>query len=384
MLKDLSAQAFLCIWSNKFRGVLTLLGLAIGVAAVVAIGSLGLTSIGEVQTELERFGINKLWISTTGSEPLTHADVSLLSLSCEDMVFSPMKYLYALVTGGTGSKTCYITGTTHAYDQIESLRLREGRFLLEQDEQFNLSVAVVEDILADELFPQGDAVGQMVSIGANGASYTIVGVINTVYSGYIAQAVNTPKVYIALNGFEQLTGEPSLDEITVKTDAAITASTQSIRQLLSQQHGGQKYSIASMEYQIQTAERIMDIFILVLSFVGFICMLTGGIGVMNVLMTGIRERRREIGVRKAIGARDSDIALQFLLEALLYSVISALAGIVLGFALTYLGAALIRIPVGFNGRVVLVAVLFTCVIGLLSGVYPAWRASSIPPAEAIR
>lgn len=378
---DTALQAFYSLLLNRMRTLLTVVGLSVGVCAIIAIGSIGYASLDEVQQELNRFGVDRLWVSTSGEDPLSLADVSLLGRQLPGGSFCPMLYGSASASTQERSKSVEIIGTTQAYADIENFQMQSGRFLRPEDEDRGLRVAVIEDLLADFLFPGQDPVGQSLHIGSG--LYTVVGVMETSYSQFMNSA-NTPKAFVPLSAFEQQYGVVNLNQIVAKMDGTLQKAASSIRSVLSAAHGGQGYTVSSMEGQIQSAERIMGIFRMVLLCVGAICMLTGGIGVMNVLLASLKERRREIGVRKALGAKDRDIAWQFVCEAVLYGFLGACLGLALGRLFTQVGAQLVGVEAAVRLDLSAAAILFSCSVSLVFGVYPAVRASKVPPVLAMR
>ena len=378
---DTALQAFYSLLLNRMRTLLTVVGLSVGVGAIIAIGSIGYASLDEVQQELNRFGVDRLWVSTSGEDPLSLADVSLLDRQLPGGSFCPMLYGSAAASTQERSKNVEIVGTTQAYADIENFQMQSGRFLRPEDEDRGLRVAVIEDLLADFLFPGQDPVGQSLHIGSG--LYTVVGVMETSYSQFMNSG-NTPKAFVPLSAFEQQYGVVNLNQIVAKMDGTLQKAASSIRSVLSAAHGGQGYTVSSMEGQIQSAERIMGIFRMVLLCVGAICMLTGGIGVMNVLLASLKERRREIGVRKALGAKDRDIAWQFVCEAVLYGFLGACLGLALGRLFTQVGAQLVGVEAAVRLDLSAAAILFSCSVSLVFGVYPAVRASKVPPVLAMR
>lgn len=378
---DTALQAFYSLLLNRMRTLLTVVGLSVGVGAIIAIGSIGYASLDEVQQELNRFGVDRLWVSTSGEDPLSLADVSLLGRQLPGGSFCPMLYGSAAASTQERSKSVEIVGTTQAYADIENFQMQSGRFLRPEDEDRGLRVAVIEDLLADFLFPGQDPVGQSLHIGSG--LYTVVGVMETSYSQFMNSG-NTPKAFVPLSAFEQQYGVVNLNQIVAKMDGTLQKAASSIRSVLSAAHGGQGYTVSSMEGQIQSAERIMGIFRMVLLCVGAICMLTGGIGVMNVLLASLKERRREIGVRKALGAKDRDIAWQFVCEAVLYGFLGACLGLALGRLFTQVGAQLVGVEAAVRLDLSAAAILFSCSVSLVFGVYPAVRASKVPPVLAMR
>ena len=378
---DTALQAFYSLLLNRMRTLLTVVGLSVGVGAIIAIGSIGYASLDEVQQELNRFGVDRLWVSTSGEDPLSLADVSLLDRQLPGGSFCPMLYGSAAASTQERSKSVEIVGTTQAYAEIENFQMQSGRFLRPEDEDRGLRVAVIEDLLADFLFPGQDPVGQSLHIGSG--LYTVVGVMETSYSQFMNSG-NTPKVFVPLSAFEQQYGVVNLNQIVAKMDGTLQKAASSIRSVLSAAHGGHGYTVSSMAGHIQSAERIMGIFRMVLLCVGAICMLTGGIGVMNVLLASLKERRREIGVRKALGAKDRDIAWQFVCEAVLYGFLGACLGLALGRLFTQVGAQLVGVEAAVRLDLSAAAILFSCSVSLVFGVYPAVRASKVPPVLAMR
>ncbi len=379
-LLDTAGQAFWSLLLNKTRTFLTVLGLSVGVGAIVAIGSIGMAGVREVETELCRFGIDKLWIAAPDEGTLRMEDVYLLGRSFQKDSFCPLTQAKGPASTDEGSKNVEIVGTTQAYGGIETLELDAGRFLLAEDETRSLRVAVLEDSVAARLFPSGDAVGRELRLGAG--RFTVVGVLKTSHSQFLTDEM--PRVYVPLSTFEQQFGVPDLSQIVAKVDENLQTAAASIRQVLADAHDGQRYTLSSLREQIESADRILRIFRMVLLCVGFICLLTGGIGVMNVLLASLKERRTEIGVRKALGARDRDIAVQFVCEALLYGFLGACFGICLGKAFTQIGARLVGIGATLRMDLAAEAVAFSCAVALLSGVYPAVRAARTPPVLAMR
>jgi len=383
-IRDVLVTALQSLKGNISRSVLTILGLGIGVGACIAIGSLGTASVHSVRVEMERFGVDRIWIADAPGNVTRLQEKDLLALKRQGGTAAAICRTSAKVYSGARSKACEVVAASYEYARIENLTLDSGRFLLAQDEENLLRTAVIEDILKEELFGKGEAVGQKIRIGEH--SYTVVGVLKTVKSAYFAVASDAPKVYVPLNTFQQLTGGTHYDEIVVRSYGAdIPAMAQLARSTLESAHGGQdSFIVTSLYEQIASADRVLSIVTTVLIVVGLICMLTGGVGVMNVMLTGVRERRSEIGVRKALGARDGEIFAQFLCEAALYGACGALLGTLLGALMTHLGQGVVGVEAECVPWVVLCAIAFACLVGAVCGVYPAMRASRTSPVEAMR
>jgi putative ABC transport system permease protein len=381
---SLCSQAITSLKLNKIRSFLTILGLAVGVGAIVAIGSLGFAGMGEVSSELKRFGIDRLWLEadSPGIE-LGEAQLRLLSKKAPELLFCPLRYAVLPAGSGNENRAAQVVGTLSSYLQIENLPIASGRFLLQQDQENSLRVAVIDERLAQDLKIAEPVIGQRLRLGAG--SFVIVGLIQSVGATFLdGGASELPKVYLPLTSFEQYIGLGAADEISIRVPGGIDEGIATLRRALTESFPNQHFTISSLRAQIESADRVMNIFQLILLCVGAICMLTGGIGVMNVLLCAVRERKREIGIRKALGAKDSDIAEQFVFEALLYGLAGAVAGLFLGAVFTRLGADVVQIHAPISPSMTLLAVCFSCLVGLVSGVYPALRASKIPPVAAMR
>lgn len=376
-----AAQALKC---NMSRACLTVLGLSIGVGACIAIGSLGTAAVQSVRVEMDRFGVDRIWIAEDVGNATRFSDKDVRALKAEGSAVTAMCYGAAKAHYGTRSKACAIVATTPEYASIENMTMESGRFLLPQDGQNILRAAVIEDILKEELFGAEDALGQKIRIGQS--SFTVVGVIRTVSENYFATGDGRSKAYVPLETYRQLTGAQSYDEIVMRMGGKdVRAMAERVKAVLRTVHGSRdSFTVTSLSEQIASAERVIGIVTTVLIVVGVICMLTGGVGVMNVMLTGVRERRREIGIRKALGAKDSEIFAQFLCESALYGACGALFGTILGAVFTHLGQSIIGVGAQIVPWVTVSAIGFACAVGLVCGVYPAMRASAVSPVTAMR
>ena len=257
-------------------------------------------------------------------------------------------------------------------------------FYRNYDSKEDVLLTLIEDILEEKLFGAGQGLGQRIALGEHG--YTVVGVIRTGYSEYFGSDAGKPKAYVPLSTYQQLTGSQAVDEIVVRTqELTVGAAAAQAKSVLAGAHApGDAFVVTSMAEQIASAERIVRIVSTVLVVIGVICMRTGGVGVMNVMLTSVRERRREIGVRKALGARDAEVFAQFVCEAALYGALGAGLGTLTGIGLTSAGECVIGIEAQPVLWVTACAVAFSCMVGAASGVYPAMRAAGVSPVTAMR
>lgn len=380
---DVMRVAYKSLRTNLSRSALTILGLCIGVGASIAIGSLGTAAVGEVRKEMGRFGVDRIWITESiGNATRLSTDDTQVLQSVGDAV-APMCYGVQRASYGTRSLTCAVVATTADYASIENITLSQGRFLYPQDDENILRTVVIEDTIEEELFGTLNCLGEKITIGDT--RYTIIGVIKTQQSEYFANETQ-PKLYVPVATYMQITGTSALDEIIVRAEGkTIARAASEVKSVLKSVHDtGDKFIVSSMAEQIESADRIILIVSTVLLVIGAICMVTGGVGVMNVLLTSVRERRREIGIRKALGAKDHEIFLQFVCEAAFYGTAGAAFGCVLGALFTKAGEKIIGIEASPVLWVVLCAIAFSCFVGAVCGIYPAMRAASVSPVTAMR
>lgn len=375
--------AYKSLRANLSRSALTILGLSIGVGASIAIGSLGMAAVGEVRKEMGRFGVDRIWIAESAGNQtrLSAEDVSALGGVGSNV--APMCYDALRAVNGARSTLCQVVATTADYAGVENFVLDSGRFLMEQDEENLLRTVVIEDILKEDLFGGQDCLGEKITLGDT--RYTVVGVIQTQYSEYFTND-GRPKAYVPVTTYQQVTGKTALDEIIVRAEGkSVSLAASQAKAALKTMHAqGDSFVVSSMAEQIASADRIILIISMVLIVIGVICMVTGGVGVMNVLLTSVRERRREIGIRKALGAKDGEIFAQFVCEAALYGTAGAAFGCALGLILTKAGEAIIRIEAAPVPWVIFCAVAFACLVGAVCGIYPAMRAAAVSPVIAMR
>ena len=406
-------QAFLealeSLSGNKLRSGLTVLGIVIGVAAVIAMLAVGNGAQASITGSISGIGTNLLFVfrgarganstEIRNPKPLTLGDANAITdpfaAPSVEAVAPALQANLEVVYGGQRTTTT-VVGATPIFFPVRNFTLAEGDILTEEQVLGRASVAVLGPDTADNLFGRHDGiVGETIRIG--GQPFRVIGVL--VSKGGGAFGSQDDQVIIPLSTAQARLirrGTPNQVDIifaqAVSADAVISASDQ-ITQILQQRHrtpiGADDFTVFSQQDFLTTANTITGILTIFLGGIAGISLLVGGIGIMNIMLVSVTERTREIGLRKALGARRRDIVIQFLTESSMLSLIGGIIGILLGWLISFAvgqiaaarGTAFTPI-VGLNA--IALATIFSTAIGLFFGIYPANRAASLEPVEALR
>jgi putative ABC transport system permease protein len=395
--------------SHRLRSLLTMLGILIGIAAVILTVGLGEGAQKQVRDQINALGSNLLVVSpgsstsSTGvrggfgsASTLTTADASALEsrVSAPDIAaVAPTTSTGDELTAGSTNWTTSVVGATPSWLSVRARTVTEGRFLTAHDESTDAAVVVLGSETASELFSTRDPVGQTVTIG--NIPFQVVGLLNSVGSGSSATGDQDDQAIIPLSTATTRviggTSRTSVSDIYLEatSSGSISAAYQEANAELLALHGitnttDADFSIASQQSLISTATSVDKTLTVLLGGIAGISLLVGGIGVMNIMLVSVTERVREIGLRKALGATPRAIRRQFLLEA---SVLG-LSGGILGVALGIIGAIVlphfISDPISISPAAALGAIVVAVAIGIGFGVYPATRAARLAPIDALR
>jgi putative ABC transport system permease protein len=390
------------IVTNKLRSSLTILGMTIGVASVIVLIAVGNGSSKAVQSRIQSLGTNVLIVmggrsrggargTTSTSITLTKQDAEALqnpSLAPDVQSSSPVVNASSvkLVFGGTSYEPSSFVGTTPSYLQAHSYKVAEGASFSPEAVSKHERVVVIGQTIVAELFAGQSAVGQ--SIKLNGSSYQVVGVLASKGSN---GATNEDDVVMApiTTVQDSVTGLGSINSITVeaRSQSALNAAESEVSQIIEERHKVKNtsepgFQVLNQGSLLETSSSTSSVFTTLLGEVAAISLLVGGIGVMNIMLVSVTERTREIGIRKAIGARRSDILTQFLTEALLVSLIGGITGVLVGVLASQFEIAGVKPEVATYS--IFLAFGAAALSGLFFGTYPAARAATLRPIEALR
>ncbi len=398
-------EAFESLNSNKMRSGLTILGIVIGVAAVIAMLAVGSGAQSAITGSISGIGSNLLFVFRGNQmtevrviQPLTMADAQAMLDQFQApsvKAVAPVIQDSVQVVAGTKKTGTTVNGVTPDYQSVRNYVLTEGTFITQDNILGQSAVAVLGPEVSDKLFGRHDGVvGESVRI--EGIPFKVIGVLESKGGGSFGSQDNVILVPFSTAQLRLLhRNNDRVDLIFVQavSPQSVSQASDEVAQILRTRHrtkiGEDDFTIFSQQDFVNTAQTITNVLTIFLGGVAGISLLVGGIGIMNIMLVSVTERTREIGLRKALGARKRDILIQFLTESSLLSLMGGLAGIGLGWLIAFIVgriAAASNTPltptVGLSA--VLLATLFSTAVGLIFGLYPANRAANMEPVEALR
>ncbi len=404
--QDLIHETFSALTANKIRTALTMLGIVIGISSVIILVSIGQGAQSSIQSSIQAIGSNLIIIfpgaersfgygasgGRGAAQTLTPADADAISseVSGVSAVAPELDGRYQITAPGTNTNT-QVIGTVPAYSTVRNVQVSDGDFISESDVSNMSKVAVIGPTTASDLFASGtEPVGQTIRI--KGLQFTIVGVSKS--KGSTGGPGNQDDIiYVPLSTAQLfLTGSTKyLSSVSVSaTDqSAMTQVQNDITSLLLSRHKisdptKADFNVLNQADIVSAASSVTGTFTWLLGAVAGISLLVGGIGIMNMMLTTVTERTREIGLRKAIGAKAADINIQFLSEAVALTVIGGGIGVTIGWLVAYTITSLGVLETTISGSSILLAFGVSAGIGIVFGYYPARRASKLNPIEALR
>jgi putative ABC transport system permease protein len=393
--------SFNALMVNKMRSFLTTLGIIIGVAAVIAAFAVGRGANKVIDDQIAMFGSNFMYIytersavgSSTPPRYLTVADAEAIEREASGVeAVAPVVELNVQAIYGTANWAAEVVGSTPGYSAVRDYSVAEGRGLLMSDVRSAAKVCVLGRTVADKLFEGEDAVGKVIRLRT--VPFQVIGVFETKgqamggwdQDDFILVPLTTAQRRLTRNANTGRVGSIMVKGVSMK---ALDYLDIQITDLLRERHRirpGQ-----ADDFQIRNISQILDArrkatqtMSILIGAIAVISLIVGGIGIMNIMLVSVTERTREIGIRMAVGAKSRDIRLQFLIEAVALSLLGGVIGIALGLASAHGLAAVMESPPIFGAWVIVIAFVFSAMVGIGFGFYPAWRASLLNPIDALK
>lgn len=399
-------MAWHAVVSNKLRSFLTMLGIIIGVVALIVLVSIASGATSSVTDQISSMGSSYLTVTITDDKenPLRLKELSDFCEPEEVDEVAPVSWTSVTAKTSYSNGTMTLTGTTGSYADIQGLELFSGRFLKQTDIDNNSYVVVITKDTATELLGRADAVGE--SIKLNGKSFLVIGVLSdsssltqgtAVSSSSDSDDSDSSSSSVQLDGYIPFSTMTRLADNVLDVTMFYASGTDedslepaenALTELLMERFGQDEdaFSIVDQSEIMEAMSSVTNTMSLMIGGIAAISLLVGGIGIMNIMLVSVTERTREIGIRKAIGAGRGTIMLQFLIEALLVSLMGCLAGIGLSWVILKVATVVMNNSMSFtmDMKVVWLSVAFSVLIGVLFGLYPANKAASKKPIDALR
>jgi len=399
-------EAIESLSANKLRTGLTMLGIVIGVAAVISMTAIGQGASSSITSSIESMGSNLIYVSraweNANPQALTMADAEAIIESGgapSVLAVAPSVSTSRTVVYSDDSISTTVMGVTPDYESVRNTSVSSGRFISDEDIDANSTVAVLGSDVVEELFgSEIGVIGQKIRI--SNMLYEVVGILETTGSSSMGSSGDNQIIVPITTALSRLVARSNandeVDMISVSaTDSeSIDSAISEITSLLRSRHDigsdeDDDFNIMSMESVTEAATSITGVLTVFLGGIAAISLLVGGIGIMNIMLVSVIERTKEIGLRKAVGAKNNDILMQFMVESLIIGLVGGILGVVLGWGLTLVikniaAAASYDLTPAITLGSVLIAVLFSVGVGVVFGIYPANRASKLEPVEALR
>lgn len=387
------AQAFRMalksIASNKIRSFLTMLGVIIGVGSVITAVAFAQGSTKSITDSIQGLGSNLISISITGRNSNRNITYDQLQTyadehSDEISMIAPLVSNSMTLKSGTKSRDTTVIGTSEEYEYIKSRHVSAGRFIMSFDNDYKLKTAVIGTAVANDLFAGVNPVGQQIKI--NGEIFKVVGLLQEIDGSQ--DSSDDDQVIIPVQVAQRLSRNGNIRSFTVQAvdSATVDQAMTNLKTYLTGVFGDENsYRVFNQAQILSTLNTITDTLMIVLGGIAAISLIVGGIGIMNIMLVSVTERTREIGIRKAIGAKRRNIMIQFLIEAIMLTGIGGITGILIGVAIIHfiIGGLNITTPV-YSTFWMALSFGISIAVGVVFGMFPAYKAARLNPIDALR
>ena len=395
-LGEILAFSYDTFATNRMRFALTALGMMIGTASVILVVTIGLAGKEYVLREIESIGVN--WVFAeyeggaqgmpgTASDPLTIRDFDAVMQQVPSIsTGSPIVELYEqLPTSGGRQTNLHILGVFPEYEHVRNLVITSGRFFDSEDARARNKVGVITENLAQQLYGSVDqAVGQVIKL--TGLPFTVIGTFKERVNTFGRSEVNENSMAIPYSVSRLFTNSDKVKQLyfSVTSPSVVESSTTQIQEVLKSRHRPESvYSVSNLTQLVSVANKTANALTMVLLLIAVVTLLVSGIGIMNIMLSTVVARTREIGIRKAIGATRREIALQFLSEALLISLLGGVVGVLVGLSLPVSIRVFTNYELPISGASVLVGISISSIVGISFGTLPALRAARMDPVASL-
>ncbi len=387
------------IWRNPMRSLLTVLGIVIGVAAVITMVTVGNGATQAVREQIESLGSNQLMIrpgqrmgpgGSAGAPSFKLEDVDAIANQIAGVkAVAPQRQQSMTVVAQGRNWSTQVIGSSNQYFILDNRQIRQGRYFEPQEEHSGAAVCVIGTTIEKEIFGSSNAVGQMLRTGQ--FSCRVVGVLESKGQAAIG-GDQDDLVVMPIQTFQRrVSGNTRVSAILVSVDSQIDRAlvTESIRLLMRERRSlsdadDDNFMILDTEEIARRVSSTTEIMTMLLGAVAAVSLVVGGIGIMNIMLVSVTERTREIGVRLAIGALEREVLMQFLIEAVVLGAMGGVLGVVIAFIGSFALAATMGVPFIFDPSINMIAFLFAALTGVIFGYFPARRAAQLDPIEAVR
>lgn len=382
MTRKIIKLSFKAIVNHKMRSLLTMLGIIIGVMAVVILVSITQSAATGITSSISDMGSQQITATLTGE------DVSITAESVESLAGGAISGVAPVITASetvrhnSESGSYSVVGVTESYFQVQDVAVQSGRLIVRSDLEWDTYVAVIGTEVAADLFGTWDAVGGTITLGDR--NYKVVGVLEE--QGSSLAGSEDSRVLIPYSTAQRLTGQKGVSSFYIQAASAslVDRAINTVESFLLQATRDEEaYTVSNQSEVLDTMDDVTNTMSLLLAGIAAISLLVGGIGIMNIMLVSVMERTREIGIRKAVGAKRKHILLQFLCESCILSVLGGTIGLALSCGVVAVYSLAAGSSASLNWGIAGAALLFCGVIGVLFGSYPAAKASRLQPIDAL-